>query len=151
METSRPARQIDKQTKTNGGVIQSAMPSAGNFGCEQCTRWHHLGGSLASPMYLTQCPATKITLYLIPSFVWMWLAVIFLVSDEILTSTGIFHVYQERKIVRGVKKKLYHIALDTAQSSNRLDPRALKRRHHLRRCRALLLREFLFFCFFVPA
>ena len=27
-------------------------------------------------------------------------------------SAGIFHDHQEREIVRGVKKKLYHIALD---------------------------------------
>ena len=39
METSRPARQVDKQAKTNVGVIWSAMPSAGNFDRGRCMSW----------------------------------------------------------------------------------------------------------------
>ena len=63
-------------------------------------------------MCCTQCPASKITLCFIPSFVWIGLAVIFLLSGEILTERRYLHDRQELEIVRGVKKKLYHIALD---------------------------------------
>ena len=48
METSRPARQVDKQAKTNVGVIWTAMPSAGNFDCGRCTSWLPLTGTQTS-------------------------------------------------------------------------------------------------------
>ena len=162
MGTSRPGRQVDKQAKTSGGVIQSAMPKRRKLWLWRVYEMHHLAGGLASPspfsgasrtrllahtgespagrawgahiviffglfstteekeidhgaktnltsllstatlcsnrlrdgrrscwivvtMCCTQCPASKITLCLITSFVWIWLAVIFVVSGEILT------------------------------------------------------------------
>ena len=83
-------------------------------------------------MCCTQCSASKIALCLL-FFFWIWLAVIFLVSGV--------HDYQEREIVRRVKKKLYHIAFSNGNITS------VGAEHH---CCA----SFLFFsvCFsFVPA
>ena len=79
---------------------------------------------------------------------------VFLVSDEdchqarvsfITTNSGKSFVVSKRNCTT--------LLLSTTLTSNRLDPRALQRKHHLSRCRALLLSEFpLFFLFsFVPA
>ena len=100
MEISRPARQVDKQAKTNGGVIQSVMPSAGNFGGGQCTRWHHLGGGLASPYPSWGASRTRLLAHTWASPAGRaWRA-------QIVIFFGLFSTTEEKEIDHGAKTNL---------------------------------------------
>ena len=107
----RPGRQVDKQAKTNGGVIQSAMPSAGSFGCGECTRWHHLGGGLASPRPFSGASRTRLLAHTGESpagRAWRAHIVIFF---------GLFSTTEEKEIDHGAKTNLTSLLSTTTLCS----------------------------------
>ena len=72
-------------------------------------------------VYCTQCPCSKVTLCLTPSFIGIWLAVSLQYLMRISSERGYsFTTTEEREIGRGVKEKLCFMLSTTTQSSNRL-------------------------------
>ena len=140
-------KEIDHGAKTNLTSLLSTATLCSNRLRDGRRSWW-----IMVTMCCTQCPASKITLCLIPSFVWIWLAVIFLVSGEILTERR-YPSWPSRAVNRSwcQKEALPHCFIDYDTELKSTRPTYSQRTHHLCRCRAILLREFpLVFPLFQP-